>query len=112
MKYVCWKELNQQDGIRTYRFEIKISRYVEIHAFESGGSVFFNILYMISDKNIFDNWCHWQAVGQSSDGRNVYKQRSGDNFLFFLVALIFRQYKDNIIILKETVAKITLSSSW
>merc|ERR1712156_741467 len=24
------------------------------------------------------------AVGQSSDGRNVYKQRSGNNFLFFL----------------------------
>merc|ERR1712223_633728 len=26
----------------------------------------------------------FEAVGQSSDGRTVYKQRSGDNFLFFL----------------------------
>ena len=40
MKYVCRKELNQQDSIRTYRIEIKILRFFEIHAFESGGSVF------------------------------------------------------------------------
>ena len=57
--------------------------------------LFFITPYVMSDKNILDNWCHWQAVGQSSDGRNVYKQRSGDNFLFFLVALIFHQNKDN-----------------
>merc|ERR1712210_298195 len=26
----------------------------------------------------------YEAVGQSSDGRSMYKQRGGDNFLFFL----------------------------
>ena len=26
-----------------------------------------------------------QAVGESSDGRSVYKQQGGDNFLFYLV---------------------------
>ena len=41
----------------------------------------------------FAGHLHWsvfvfnmlQAVGESSDGRSVYKQQGGDNFLFYLV---------------------------
>ena len=47
---------------------LKNSKYLP---FAGHGSVFvFNML---------------QAVGESSDGRSVYKQQGGDNFLFYLV---------------------------
>ena len=38
------------------------------------------------------NICLLQAVGQSSDGRSMYKQQGGDNFLFFLVKVTFPFY--------------------
>ena len=50
---------------------LNIVKIIQTFAFVGHWSVFvFNML---------------QAVGESSDGRSVYKQQGGDNFLFYLV---------------------------
>ena len=53
---------------------LNIVKIIQTFAFAGHGSVFvFNML---------------QAVGESSDGRSVYKQLGGDNFLFFLTKVL------------------------
>ena len=104
----CIKWQHRQQHLLILEFQLfaqlSVDQYSKYNYF-SRFQMFHNIFYRFQ---MFHNICLLQPVGQSSDGRSMYKQQGGDNFLFFLVKVTFPCHRTEITNYKITNAFLTI----